>query len=278
MAVGEASSSADLGGRDAVALLAGLAVAVCLWWLYFDVVALVAERVLRRAEGVERVRLARDSYTYLHFPMVAGIVFVAVGLVVLILGEDHLAQGRAALYGGLVVYLVGQMLFRLRNVGGVNPGRAVLVVGLLVGIAALGPASSLVQVAAPAGALVALVAWEVWAFRDTRDEIRHGEGPAVNAQVGASKRYRSSTSWKRRTHDSWRRFHRRPGPLVCRPCWMRSKFPRSWFTTRPQSWAWGSGTTTISGTGVSAAPSARSSSVQISKRQESGSSPFGRTR
>jgi low temperature requirement protein LtrA len=121
--------------------------------------------------------LARDSYTYVHFPMVAGIVFAAVGLVVLIRGEDHLAQGRAALYGGLVVYLLGQAVFRLRNVGGVNRPRAVVAVALLVGIPAFDAASSLVQLVAPAVVLVALVSYEVWAFRDARAEIRHGEAP-----------------------------------------------------------------------------------------------------
>jgi hypothetical protein len=59
-------------------------------------------------------------------------------------------------------------------VGGVNRGRAVLLVALLAGIPALGPASSLVQVVAPAVALVALVIWEMWAYGDARDEIRHG--------------------------------------------------------------------------------------------------------
>ena len=32
------------------------------------------------AEGRERNTLARDSYTYLHYPMVAGIILVALGL------------------------------------------------------------------------------------------------------------------------------------------------------------------------------------------------------
>ena len=58
----------------------GLGVSVALWWVYFDVVALVAERVLLRLEGEPRSRLARDSYTYLHFPMLAGIVYLALGM------------------------------------------------------------------------------------------------------------------------------------------------------------------------------------------------------
>ena len=54
--------------------LLGVAVAAALWWAYFDFVALVAARVLRQAPPDEQVRIARDSYTYLHLPMVAGIV------------------------------------------------------------------------------------------------------------------------------------------------------------------------------------------------------------
>ena len=87
VAVGAATTSAELTGSSALALVCGLTIAVCLWWLYFDVVAKVAEDVLRQSSGIERVRLARDSYTYIHFLFVAGIVFAALGLVVLI--DDH---------------------------------------------------------------------------------------------------------------------------------------------------------------------------------------------
>ena len=123
VAVGAATAGPDLSGRDATALLCGLAIAVCLWWLYFDVVATVGEDVLRRSSGVERARLARDSYTYVHFLFVAGIVFAALGLVVLIHDDGHVDAGRYALYGGIVCYLVGHTLFRLRNVGGINRAR-----------------------------------------------------------------------------------------------------------------------------------------------------------
>ena len=58
----------------------GLAVVACLWWAYFDVVSIVAERVLRRLQGEERARLARDAYSYLHLPMVAGIALLALGI------------------------------------------------------------------------------------------------------------------------------------------------------------------------------------------------------
>ena len=66
-------------GVVAAAVL-GIAVAAALWWLYFDIVALVAERRLSQAKvGREQNEIARDSFSYLHFPMVAGIVLLALG-------------------------------------------------------------------------------------------------------------------------------------------------------------------------------------------------------
>ena len=68
-------------GLDAgvvTAAVMGVAIAAALWWLYFDIVALVAERRLSNAApGAERNAIARDSFSYLHLPMVAGIVLLA---------------------------------------------------------------------------------------------------------------------------------------------------------------------------------------------------------
>ena len=62
------------GGRRG----ARIARAAALWWIYFDVVALVAARRLAGATvGREQNEMARDSYSYIHFAMVAGIVLVA---------------------------------------------------------------------------------------------------------------------------------------------------------------------------------------------------------
>ena len=80
VAIGVGVATVPLSGPIILASTLGLALAACLWWAYFDVVALVAERVLRQSEGEERARLARDSYSYLHLPMIAGIVLLALGL------------------------------------------------------------------------------------------------------------------------------------------------------------------------------------------------------
>jgi low temperature requirement protein LtrA len=73
-----AGSRLDSGVLVAVAL--GVVLVSALWWLYFDVAAIFARGRLMQASGVERGRLARDSYAYLHLPMVAGIVLLAFGV------------------------------------------------------------------------------------------------------------------------------------------------------------------------------------------------------
>ncbi|HEX2504561.1 MAG TPA: low temperature requirement protein A, partial [Miltoncostaeaceae bacterium] len=86
IALGESIVAIGVGaefGLDAgivAAAVVGIAIAGALWWLYFDVVALVAERRLANAApGREQNAIARDSFSYLHLPMIAGIVLLALG-------------------------------------------------------------------------------------------------------------------------------------------------------------------------------------------------------
>jgi low temperature requirement protein LtrA len=153
-----------------------------MWWAYFDVVAPVGERVLGERQGVDRVRLARDSYTYLHFPMVAGVIYLALGLkkVAQYLGdESHHAltdplQTTAlwSLYGGVAAYLLGHLAFRLRNIGSVNRPRAVVAVLLLPAPLLLGQVPALVALGVLAGVLVGLIAFEVVRYADARSAVR----------------------------------------------------------------------------------------------------------
>src|SRR3954454_3636619 len=76
-----AGASTEIDAGMITAAVLGVAVAAVLWWLYFDVVAVVAGRRLARLPpGREQNAMARDSYSFLHFPLVAGIVLVAFGM------------------------------------------------------------------------------------------------------------------------------------------------------------------------------------------------------
>ena len=95
-----------------------------LWWAYFDVASLVAERRLRAARpGREQNTLARDSYSYLHLLLMAGIVLVALGSKKVIAHTDEplKAVPAIALCGGVALYLAGHVLFRLRGLGSAEP-------------------------------------------------------------------------------------------------------------------------------------------------------------
>ena len=176
-----------VGGRPVtvpvlVAAVLGLAVSVTLWWLYFDVVALVAERVLARTTGEERADLARDSYTYLHFPMVVGIVYLALGLkkVLEYVAEHPLSDplkgvALAALYGGVTLYLLGHVAFRLRNVHSVNVPRVAVAVGLLAVLPLVGQLPALAALALLAAVLTGLVGLEAVRHAEARHAIRHAE-------------------------------------------------------------------------------------------------------
>ena len=103
-------------GTVLVAVALAFLLAVLLWWAYFDVVSLAAQRRLDRAGRAERAILARDAYTYIHYVIVAGIVGFAVGCKELV-GDptDHLATAdAAALCGGVALYLLGHAIFRFR--------------------------------------------------------------------------------------------------------------------------------------------------------------------
>jgi low temperature requirement protein LtrA len=127
-----AAGALDLGIGAAAVL--GLFLAAALWWTYFDVVALISARRLGEAEtGRTQNELARDSYSYIHLLMIAGIVLMALGMKVTIGHHDeHLHDVPAfALFGGLAVYLLGLVAFRYRHVRSLNRHRLGLAIVLL---------------------------------------------------------------------------------------------------------------------------------------------------
>jgi low temperature requirement protein LtrA len=159
-----------------VAATVGIAIAAALWWLYFDVVALVAERRLSNAApGRERNTIARDSFSYLHFPMVAGIVLVALGLKKTLehVGDPLKVVPAAALLGGAAVYLVAHVAFRYRNVHRFSWQRLACAVVLVALLPVAVEISALLMVTIVSLLLAAVIAYETWRFAELRDRLRH---------------------------------------------------------------------------------------------------------
>jgi low temperature requirement protein LtrA len=156
------ATAADHGLTTPVvlALVVAFLETAALWWLYFGTAAIHSRQAMVDAE--DPGRLGRDAYTYLHLPIVAGIIGAAVADD-LLLAEPHVALttiGVAMTLGGPALYLLGEGLFRLRMVGTLNPRRLATIV-VLIALAPLGPHVSAMALAAIVTALlIALAQWE----------------------------------------------------------------------------------------------------------------------
>jgi low temperature requirement protein LtrA len=164
----------ELGPGVVAAAALGLVIAGALWWAYFDVVSIVAERRLREATGQAQLTMARDSYSYLHLPMIAGIILFAVGVkkTLVDIGEPLAAVPAVALCGGVALYLGAHVLFRLRNVRSLSRRRLVLTVLLLALIPVALEVPALATLAAVAALCVGLIAYEAIRYAEARQRVR----------------------------------------------------------------------------------------------------------
>jgi low temperature requirement protein LtrA len=166
--IGATASTLEIDLARATAITVAFLGSAALWWLYFSYVATIATRRLEQAD--DRGRLARDAYTYLHLPIVAGIIVAAVGDEIVIAHPGatlHTAE-LIALAAGPMLYLFGHLVFRLRMAGSMSGKRlaAVLAIGacgvLGVVLPALAVAALIVAV------LVVLIAAETVAGQRRR--------------------------------------------------------------------------------------------------------------
>jgi low temperature requirement protein LtrA len=173
LAIG-AASGVTIGTGEVLAALLGIVAVASLWWAYFDVVAIVAERRLTEAPAGEQAPLARDAYSYLHYPLIAGIVLLALGLKeTLVATGDALGTVPAiALCCGPALYLVGHIAFRYRVLGSLSPHRALASVALLALIPLALSADALVALLAVSAVLGLLIAYEAVHFREERARVR----------------------------------------------------------------------------------------------------------
>jgi low temperature requirement protein LtrA len=183
IALGESIVALGIGAKAVLsagvvtAAVLGVVIAAALWWVYFDVTAIVAERRLSQAkEGRERNEIARDSYSYLHFPMVAGIALIAVGMKLTIEHVDTSLElvPAAALLGGAAMYLLAHVAFRWRNMHTLSGRRLVCAVVLLALLPAATALPAIATLGILAALLTALIAYEALRYADSRDRIRHG--------------------------------------------------------------------------------------------------------
>jgi low temperature requirement protein LtrA len=155
----------------------GIVVVSALWWLYFDVAAIFARRRLIEARGLELHRLALYSYSYLHLPMIAGVVLFALGLETTLHHVDEALDTvpAVALCGGAALYLVAEIAFLFLSMGRIFRRRTVGAVVLFALIPAAVVIPALAALALVSAVCSLLVAYEAIARREYRVRVRHPE-------------------------------------------------------------------------------------------------------
>jgi low temperature requirement protein LtrA len=155
----------------------GIVVVSALWWLYFDVAAIFARRRLMHAGGLERARVARDAYSYLHLPMIAGIVLFALGLKTTLhhVGTALDTVPAVGLCAGAALYLLAHIAFLWRTTGRVFRRRTIGAVLLLALIPAAVAIPALAALALVAGVCSLVVVYEAIRYREPRARVRHPE-------------------------------------------------------------------------------------------------------
>jgi low temperature requirement protein LtrA len=177
VAIGVGAEAGVDGGVIAAAVL-GIGVAFALWWAYFDVAALaVAQRLAQTDEGQPRNELARDGFSYLHLPMVAAIVLVALGMKTTLAHVNTPLPWEAAtaLVGGAALYLSAHLAFKLRSLGVLSVQRLVAVVVLVAFIPFAHQIHALASVGVVCAVLWGLITFETVRYAEARNDVRHGE-------------------------------------------------------------------------------------------------------
>ncbi len=170
-----AGAEVKLDAGIAAAATVGIVLTAGLWWIYFDVVAAVAAKRLVKTEvGKEQNELARDSYSYLHFVLIAGVVLVALGLKKTIGDVDKpLKEAPAfALLGGVAIYLIGHVLLRYRHIRSINRERLILAAVLLAAVPLATEVDAIWVAAGVAAGLWAMIAYETRTYGDFRKQLQ----------------------------------------------------------------------------------------------------------
>ncbi len=180
IAIGFGARGTGLGTGVIVAAVLGLVVATSFWLAYFDFFSIRARQIVADRSGVQRIALARDVYSYLHLPMVVGIVLFAFAMKETLahVGDELSTVAALGLCGGSALYLFAYVAIGLRVARRLPRGRFVsaVVFALLWPVAVAVPA--LVALTLVAVVWVVLHGYEIIRWRDARASTRAQRLPA----------------------------------------------------------------------------------------------------
>ena len=176
VAIGIGTSDLERDATYALSVVVAFAGVAALWWAYFDFTAVAAERALRRASPAARGPLARDVFTFFHYPVVLGIIFYAVAAKKTLEHPlDPLSDaGRWSLGLGVAIFLVGFALMRFRVIRRIAWERLAAAAVALVLAVSLDGTDAVVTLGVVIGVLVLSVGIETARLREIRAEVRAG--------------------------------------------------------------------------------------------------------
>lgn len=144
----------------ACAFVVALLGSIAMWWVYFHIGAEAGSQHISRS--ADTGRLARLAYTYLHLPIVAGIVVSAVGDELLLAHPDgHVgAKEILSIVGGPLLYLVGTILFK-HAIRGIYQLSHLVGIGLLIALIPFAGRFTPLSLSLAAATILVIVAvWE----------------------------------------------------------------------------------------------------------------------
>jgi low temperature requirement protein LtrA len=158
---GATAAEAGLTSTVVLCLVVAFLETAALWWLYFGGVGELSRAAMSASE--DPGRLARDAYTYLHLPIVAGIIATAVGAHLLIAdpGDPLHGVGLAMVLGGPALYLLGESLFQWRMTQKANAKRLTVAASLILLVPLAGHVAALLLGVIVTALLAVLAAWEL---------------------------------------------------------------------------------------------------------------------
>ncbi|MEG3637563.1 low temperature requirement protein A [Micromonospora palythoicola] len=190
IALGESVISVGVGSNllgqaptwpGVTAAVLGIFFTAALWWVHYDLIGPAARIALHATLGPARVLMARDAYAYLYLPMIAGIILFALGAegIVHDVAEPGVPVTEPAhganvpmLFGGVFLYLLGNMAFQLRTLHTLSWTRVATLVVLLAAIPVAMPMPGLVALGLLTAICVGLVFAEVVFMSEARHTLR----------------------------------------------------------------------------------------------------------
>ncbi len=190
IALGEAMIAIGVGVDDTqisagviLTAVLGLVVATSMWLAYFDFFSIRAEQMLSERSGAERSALARDAFSYLHLPLVVGIVLVALAMkkTVAHVSDPLETIPALGLFGGSALYLLAYAGIRLRVSRTLSRGRFITALVFIALLPAAVAIPALAALALATAVWVSLHAYEFIWWRQARAETRALRAPVARS-------------------------------------------------------------------------------------------------